>query len=149
MKAIVTCGTSIIRGNITRIIIEGEKELKFIFDSSLEILFKKEEYNEPVFMNLLNILANVNVNSNGIHYIDIPNGTVKQIATTRSENEYNSYSKSSSSSDEEKTFTKPLIDGIFTQEPQGAVDKMNRDVLNKYKDEMKAQKLNQQQQPVR
>lgn len=132
MKAYIISGGDIFKGDIKQIQTEPA-EIKFIFFTSPEIVIKKENYNENVFNALTNVLKNLVVSAEGIHIINLAKGTVEKDGTRSGLKQYNSSSLNSiNKSDPNKANSEPLIQGKFTQAPQGAVDKLDQSVLDSF-----------------
>lgn len=137
MKSIVLSGSNLFKGNIKNIQVSGE-ELKLIFDSNAQLVFEKKDYEPESFSSFMNIMKNININTLGIFYINIPRGTVENIHTEKSNTEYDSMGGAFTKNVTPSKASMPLIDGIFTQAAQGAATQMDTDKFNQLKSDFKA-----------
>lgn len=136
MKSIILSGSNLFKGNIKSIQVDTE-EMKLVFDNNAYMVFEKKDYEPESFMLFMNTMKNININTPGIFYINVPRGTVENINTEKSNRDYNSIGASDKNTSQPKA-SAPLIDGVFTQEAQGATTKLNKDELDTIKSEFKA-----------
>lgn len=136
MKLVLNSGTTVIKGIVHNIQVEVDNIL-FTFDSKTEVSFKKENYIESNFNNLANLLKNINVNSEGVFHINVIDGKVVVKHSDKKEREFDQEINANVASSDYVT-TKPLIDGVFTQEPQGATTLIDNNVLESFKNTPKS-----------
>lgn len=136
MKLVLNAGTTVTKGIVHNIQVE-EDIILFTFDSKTEIKFNKEYYNENNFKNLANLLKNINVNSEGVFHINVIEGKVTVKHSSKKEQEFDQ-EVNSNITNSAYISSQPLIQGVFTQEPQGATDLLNQDVLNNFKNTPKS-----------
>jgi hypothetical protein len=131
MKIVVTTNdSSKFAGDVLKIIIDSA-EIRFEMRGRERLIFTKENYNDQRFEQVQNYLKNVNVSSPAIAFINIPRGTVSIDATDDAKTLYKSIIGTANSVQSERP-SAPLIDGKFTQEPQGNVAHLDKNVLDQY-----------------
>lgn len=131
MKIIVTTNNSSkFIGDALKIIVDSS-EIRFEMRGRENLTFVKENYNDHRFEQVQNYLKNVNVSSKAVAFINIAMGTVSIDATDDARTIYNGLIGTANPSQSERP-SAPLIDGKFTQEPQGNVAHLDKTVLDQY-----------------
>lgn len=118
MKANIKLGTTLIKCNIKGTLVEVDK-VEFLLDFDSKLIIYKDQLPEPSFNNFANVLNTINVTSEGIYNIDVFTGKISYNATSKAEKEFNEIVNNGIQSITSTQPTKPLIEGVFTQEPQG------------------------------
>lgn len=131
MKIIVTTSNSSkFIGDVLKIIVDSS-EIRFEMRGRENLTFVKENYNDERFEQVQNYLKNVNVSSKAVAFINIAKGSVSIDATDDAREIYNGLIGAANSVQSERP-SAPLIDGKFTQEPQGNVAHLDKNILDQY-----------------
>lgn len=131
MKVVVSCLNNFkVAGDVQRFLVDGEK-ITFEFRTRATLTFLKEFFDENRFALIQNMLKTVNVSSNAIGIIDFVRGTVRLDSTSDSKELYDSVVNAGVQGvTPSTTQSAPLINGRFTQKPQGAVNRVSPEVLS-------------------
>lgn len=129
MKTIFLIGETTIKTNVGSINVEEEK-LTIALESGGDLILEKKHFPEGSFNSVANKLKSINVTSPGVFTINMFTGTISLNQTSDAESKYNADKPSNV---EAQAKTQPLIDGVFTQTPQGAINFINKDVIENFK----------------
>lgn len=129
MKSIILIGETTVKTNIGAINVEEDK-LTLALESGGDLILEKKHFPEASYNSIANKLKSINVTSPGIFTINMHAGSISLNQTGDADKQFDSEKPSNV---EALVKTQPLIDGVFTQTPQGAVANINKDVIDKFK----------------
>jgi hypothetical protein len=129
MKSVILIGETTVKTNIGAINVEEDK-LTLALESGGDLILEKKHFPEASYMSIANKLKSINVTSSGIFTINMHAGSISLNQTGDADKLFDSEKPSNM---EAQVKTQPLIDGVFTQTPQGAISNINKDVIEKFK----------------
>lgn len=129
MKSIFLIGETTVKTNVNAINVEEDK-LTIALESGGDLTLEKKHFPEGSFNSIATKLKGINVTSPGVFTINMHTGTIALNQTSDAEAQFNSDKPSNI---EAQAKVLPLIDGVFTQTPQGAISDIDKSVLEKFK----------------
>lgn len=132
MKVIVTTtNSSKLVGDVLKVIVDST-EIRFELRGRENLVFVKDNYNDERFETVQNQLKGINVSNKAVAFINIAKGTVQMDGTDDAMALYNKLISDGNGGSSQQQPSAPLIDGKFTQAPQGNIAALDQKVLDSY-----------------
>lgn len=138
MKTNIKLGKTLIKANVRGTTVESDK-VEFLLDFDSRLTIFKDQVPPENFDNFANFLNTVNVTSEGVYNLDVFTGKVTVNNTEKAQREFNEVVNAGIQNVTSAQSSKPLIEGVFTQEATGA-HTVSQERLKELAEKLKNQK---------